>query len=142
MARSKRKRNRGQDGEIDMTPMIDVVFQLIIFFIVTIKMEETANPDIELEEARQGPTWKPENPYTMTIEVDRRGWISINNAQLTPQLLQQIMRTRYNRLGEFPVMIRADRDTPHTEVRKVMDICTSVGLWRIDFAAIKRRAAE
>jgi len=137
----RKKRNRGPDGEIDMTPMIDVVFQLIIFFIVTIKLEETSNPDIELAEARQGPTWTG-HPQTLTIEVDRRGWISINNAQLTPDRLQMIMRNRYNRMGVFPVMIRADQRTAHADVRRVMDIATSAGLWQIDFAAIKQPAGE
>jgi biopolymer transport protein ExbD len=37
----------------------------------------------------------------------------------------------------FPVMIRADKRTQHKDVRKVMDLCTDVGIWRIDFAAIK-----
>ena len=141
MARRRRKRNRGADGEIDMTPMIDVVFQLIIFFIVTIKLEETSNPDIELAEARQGPTWTG-HPQTLVIEVDRRGWISINNAQLTPERLRLIMQNRYNRMGVYPVMIRGDQRTPHAEIRKVMDIATAVGLWQIDFAAIKQPAGE
>ncbi len=142
MSRRKHQRAANTDGELDMTPMIDIVFQLIIFFIVTIKMEETANPDIELEEARSGPTFKGENPLTMTIEVDRRGWISINNCQLTPQRLHGIIQNRFNHYGTFPVMIRADKKTRHADVRKVMDICTSVGLWRIDFAAIKEYANE
>jgi biopolymer transport protein ExbD len=142
MARRKHQRAANNDGELDMTPMIDIVFQLIIFFIVTIKMEETANPDIELEEARQGPTIKDSHPLTMTIEVDRRGWISINNCQLTPQRLQQMIQSRFNRYGTFPILIRADKQTRHADVRKVMDICTSVGLWRIDFAAIKEYANQ
>ncbi len=138
----KRKRNRGADSDMDMTPMIDVVFQLIIFFIVTIKMEETANPDIELEEARSGPIIKDSHPLTLTLEIDRRGWISINNCQLTHATLQKIIQNRFNRYGTFPILIRADKKTRHADVRKVMDVCTSVGLWRIDFAAIKEFAND
>ncbi len=136
MARHKSKRSHA-GCDLDMTPMIDVVFQLIIFFIVTMKMEENANPDIKLEHAKDGPEYKGDNPLTMTIEVDRRGWLSINNIQLTPQTLKNIVQHRYNKFGTFPVMIRADKKTEHKDVRKVMDICTACGLWRIDFAAIK-----
>lgn len=132
------RRKRTSDGcEIDMTPMIDVVFQMIIFFIVTIKMEENINEEIELEDARQSPTYKGEDPRTMVVEVDRRGWLSINNCQLTERMLGDIIRQRFKRFGTYPVMIRADKRTKHKDVRKVMDLCTDVGIWRIDFAAIK-----
>ena len=132
------RRKRSADGcDIDMTPMIDVVFQMIIFFIVTIKMDENINEDIELEDARQSPTYKGDDPRTMVVEVDRRGWLSINNCQLTERKLGDIIRQRYKRFGMFPVMIRADKRTQHKDVRKIMDLCTDVGIWRIDFAAIK-----
>ena len=50
--------------ETDMTPMIDVVFQLIIFFIVTIKMDEKKE-DIELEKSPHGPEIKKEEDNTI-----------------------------------------------------------------------------
>jgi len=137
------RRKRSTDGcELDMTPMIDVVFQMIIFFIVTIKMDENINEKIELEAAKQGPLYKGEDPRTMVIEVDRRGWLSINNVQFSEAQLRNVIRGRFNRLGTFPVMIRADRRTQHKDVRKVMDMCSEAGIWRIDFAAIKEPKAN
>jgi len=131
------KRRSSELCELDMTPMIDVVFQLIIFFIVTIKMDESKNEDIVLEDARQSPVYKGDNPRTLVIEVDKRGWISMHGAQLTNSQLKRIIQGRFNKLGAFPIMIKADKRTLHKDVRKVMDICTEVGLWRIDFAAVK-----
>ncbi len=125
-----------------MTPMIDVVFQMIIFFIVTIKMDESMNEEIILEDAPHGPLYKGEDPTTMVIEVDRRGWLSINNVQLTEGKLRDIIRGRFRRFGTFPVMIRADRRTEHRDVRKVMDLCTEIGIWRIDFAAIQEKKTK
>jgi len=123
-----------------MTPMIDVVFQLIIFFIVTIQMEKAYNEEIELEHSKFGPAIEGEqDPRTMIIEVNRRGWISIHNAQLTRRKLQQIMQSRFNRYGSFPVLIRGDRRTRHEDIRAVMDICTGIGIWRINFIAIKEK---
>lgn len=133
----KRKRRVTEGCALDMTPMIDVVFQMIIFFIVTIKMDENINEEIELEEARQGPLYDNDNPLTLVIEVDRRGWLSIGNVQFSESQLRNVVRGRFNRLGTFPVMIRADRRTLHKDVRRVMDMCTEAGIWRIDFAAIK-----
>jgi biopolymer transport protein ExbD len=120
-----------------MTPMIDVVFQMIIFFIVTIKMDETKNEDIVLEDAAQSPLYEGKDPRTIVIEVDKRGWLSMNGAQMTTKQLKGIIKQRYNHFGAFPVMIRADRRTLHKDVRKVMDICSERGIWKIDFAAIK-----
>jgi biopolymer transport protein ExbD len=123
--------------ELNMTPMIDVVFQLIIFFIVTIKMEQQKNETIRLEEAKHGPVVEGEDKRMLVIEVDRHGWISIHNAQLTRDKLEELMRARYNRHGEFPVMIWADARAQHQHVRGVMDTCTKAGIWRITFAAVK-----
>ncbi len=134
----KRRRQLNLAGcELDMTPMIDVVFQMIIFFIVTIKMDENINEEIVLADAREGPLFKGEDPRTMVIEVDRRGWLSINNVQLNRTQLGNIIARRYNRFGTFPVMIRADHRAEHRHVRAVMDLCTEIGIWQIDFAAIK-----
>jgi biopolymer transport protein ExbD len=116
------------------------VFQLIIFFIVTIKMEQDINEDIRLEDAKHGPTIEKQDPRTTVIEVDRRGWISMHGAQLTPNQLRNILVSKYKRLGQsFPILIRGDARARHEDIRSVMDICTSIGIWRISFAAIKER---
>ena len=127
-----------------MTPMIDVVFQLIIFFIVTLKVTEEANPDIILEDGRHGEIITADNQptETITIEVIRRGRVSINNAVLSPTTLQDIIRRRYNRFGPFPVMIRADYRTRHDDVRRVMDICSANGVWKVGFIAVQDRRVK
>ena len=135
MAKLKR-----EDAQIDLTPMIDVVFQLIIFFIVTIQMTKEYNRDIKMEMSPNGPPIEgAQNPLTMIIEVDRRGWISMHGAQLSKQTLRDVIRRRFNKYGSFPVLIRGDLRAKHADIRSVMDICTDVGLWRINFAAIKER---
>lgn len=131
-------RLRKDDAMVDLTPMIDVVFQLIIFFIVTIHMEKEYNRDIEMALAPDGPAIEgSQNPLTIVIEVDRRGWISMHGAQVSKKKFRQIMVNRFNRYGAFPVLVRGDRRTRHKDIRSVMDVCTDVGIWRINFAAIK-----
>ena len=134
------KRSSTDQCELDMTPMIDVVFQLIIFFVVTLKMTNDVNKDIVLEDGKNGVTLTPDNmpPTTLEIEVDRRGRISIHNATLNESNLRDILRARVNKHGnEFPVLIRGDRRTQHEKVRKVMDICTSSGIWKLSFVAVQ-----
>ncbi len=142
MPKPKRKSSPG--SEMNMTPMIDVVFQLIIFFIVTLKMTQDMNPDIILEDGKHGETITSENQpvQTIEIEVSRRGRISIHNAQLTRARLADIIRARYNRHGSFPVLIRADRRARHEDVKAVMDICTANGVWKVGFVAIQEHKGD
>ena len=135
----KKARKRIGDAELDMTPMIDVVFQLIIFFIVTIKLNEQINEDIILEDAPHGPIIKSDSdPRTIILEVAKNGRISIYNATMTERQLAGILIARMRRYhGTYPVLIRADWRTKHRDVKRVMDVCSGVGLWRINFAAVQ-----
>jgi len=129
-----------EECELNMTPMIDVVFQLIIFFVVTLRMDEEVNKEIVLEKSPHGPAFETsKQKSTMVIEVDKRGHISMHGYRITSQMLKGILQRRFNKMGEFPVMIRADSKAPHQYVRAVMDMCTETGLWRLNFAAIKEQ---
>jgi biopolymer transport protein ExbD len=135
---SKRK---SESCSIDMTPMIDVVFQLMIFFIVTINMSDNVNPEIELEKGPHGTLIDNKMPKTVfTVEVDKKGHISVHNLRLDHQRFRAIIKARYNRMGEFPLLIRGDLRTQHAEIRKVMDMCTEIGIYKVWFAAIQKDA--
>jgi biopolymer transport protein ExbD len=138
-------RSRTEQCEIDMTPMIDVVFQLIIFFVVTLKMTSDANLDIQLEDGKHGVTITEENrpPSTLEIEVDRYGIISIHNGRMSLDMLDTIMRNRVNKFGnQFPVLIRGDWRTKHEQIKKVMDVCTARGVWKLSFVATQEHKAK
>ncbi len=133
-----------EDPDINMTPMIDVVFQLMIFFIVTIKLNEQINEDIILEDAVHGPILQDINdPRLFVVEVDRRGMITIHGRPHSTGQLRNLLLMRRKRYGttQFPVLIRADYRARHQDVRKVMDTCTDVGIWRLDIMAVKEHRA-
>lgn len=137
MRRFRGKRNQ-QDPVLELTPMIDVVFQLIIFFIVTINLNEQMNPDIELPMSPS--SYEIDSlPNAMVIEVSQRGWISMHGTALSPNQLQNMLAARSARIGEFPVLIRGDGRAEHKHVRAVMDMCAAAGLWRINFVAIQEK---
>ena len=137
---ARKKRIRVAEKGIDMTPMIDVVFQLIIFFIVTVNLDKELKR-IELADSPEGPAILEKNPDTVIITVDRHGLISIGAAVMSPTQLQKIMRNVVAQEGfGVPVLLRGDREARHEAIRRVMDVCASVGLWRIKFAAMKEKA--
>ena len=134
------KKPNNEDGSLDMTPMIDVVFQLIILFVVTLKMSDDKDTTIKLEDGKAGIPLTQEElpPSQLTIDVARNGRVSLSNITLSDQMLAQKIQERKARYGtEFPCMIRADWRTKHRDVARVMNICTANGVWKLSFVAIK-----
>jgi biopolymer transport protein ExbD len=140
MARAK----NNYESNLDMTPMIDCVFQLMIFFIVTFKLEtDQINDKIVLAKSPHGPAIEKKSPGLMIIEVDKKGQVTIGRMPLSDAWLYTIVKQAVNRIGpsNVDVLIRADRETHHAAVRRVMDRCTEAGVWRIKFAALKRKGS-
>ena len=143
---AKRKQ---ENPALDMTPMIDVVFELIIFFVVTLTEAQRKDETIELEDGQHGIVLVPEEmpPTHMVIDiasVDKQGKrlktprISMGDRDITPEEIGRRVKERMRRLnGDFPLMIRADYACPHSAVAKVMNACTDAGLWKISFVAVQ-----
>jgi len=132
-------------GSINMTPMIDVVFQMIIFFVCTAQLEqEMINDSLSIPDAPHAPAVADaKDPRTITIEVDAKGKVSIARVPLSVSKLQKILAKTVSDYGvrgpSIPILIRADAVARHSSVRKVMDACTGAGLYRIAFVAVKDR---
>lgn len=135
-------RKRKEEMALNMTPMIDVVFQLIIFFIVTIaQQQKEIEMDLRLAMAPDGKAVERKDPRTINIDVDDEGRVYIARQRLTLPALRSIMRNAVARHSQtLPVVIRGDMKARHEYIRRVMDICSDAGLWRIKFAAIKEKA--
>ena len=130
-----------ENPSLDMTPMIDVVFELIIFFVVTLVEAQRKDETIELEDGRHGIVLTPEElpPTHMMIDIGMRKGkprISMGDRDITPDEIGRRVKERMRKIGEFPVMIRADFQVPHYAVARVMNACTANGIWKISFVAI------
>ncbi len=137
-------RKQNYELAMDMTPMIDCVFQLMIFFIVTFKLDaDLINEKIELAKSPHGPAIEDKVPGTMIIEVDKRGLVTISRVVLNDAQLFSMVKQAVNRIGQnnVQVLIRADQKAEHKYVRKVMDQCTKAGVYRMRFAALKKKGS-
>ena len=134
---------KGDNGGINMTPMIDVVFQMIIFFVCTAQLEQEMFSEwIKLPESPNAPQMAQEkDPRTITIEVDEKGKVAIGRTPLSISKLRKVLTKTVADYGQhgitIPIQIRADGGTQHASVKRVMDICTSAGLYKIAFVAVK-----
>ena len=127
----------------NLTAMIDVVFQLIIFFVCTVNMQDKAIDDrIKLAMAPNGKVDNRKNPYEVKVDINEKGVISISRTTLSAQMLTVILnKARADARGvEGPVLIRADGRVKHETVRRVMDACTAAKIWKIKFTALKEKA--
>ena len=129
---------------LDMTPMIDVVFELIIFFVVTLTQCNAKDETIKLEDGRHGVELTPEEmpPTQMTVDIARTGRISMGDITMTPEQIGQRVKERKRKFGEFPVIIRADYRARHEAIARVMNACTANGIWKISFMAIYEHKAK
>ena len=131
---------------VNMTPMIDVVFQMIIFFVCTVQLEKEAISEfIMLPDSPHGPmVAEAKDPRTITIEVDDRGRIFIARTRLSEAKLRKVLTKTVIDYGKYgpsiPIRIRADGGAEHAYVKRVLDACTSAGLHKISFVATKDRA--
>jgi biopolymer transport protein ExbD len=135
-------RKRAEEAGVNMTPMIDVVFQLIIFFVCTVEMDRTQfDEKIKLAMAPHGRPVETKDPREINIEVDQKGRISISRVYMNDAYLRQILRKAVAQAGQTtPVVIRGDAATRHEDIKKVMDACAYAGLWKVKFSAVKETA--
>ncbi|MGN0889325.1 MAG: ExbD/TolR family protein [Kiritimatiellia bacterium] len=137
-------RKSQENPQLDMTPMIDVVFELIIFFVVTLTQANAKDETVRLEDGKHGIELTPDElpPTHLIVDVARTGRISMCDVTITPAELGRRVKERMRKYGEFPVMIRADYRAKHKAVAEVMNACTQNGIWKLSFVAVYDRKSE
>ena len=137
-------RKSQENPQLDMTPMIDVVFELIIFFVVTLTQANAKDETVRLEDGKHGIELTPDElpPTHLIVDVARNGRISMCDVTITPAELGRRVKERMRKYGEFPVLIRADDRAKHKSVAEVMNACTQNGIWKLSFVAVYDRKSE
>ncbi len=134
--RGRRSAGAAVDGNVEMTPMIDVVFQLLIYFIVTITpMDVDARLDIFRPAAGTPPPETVQPPRMIQIQV-LPGIYLFNERAVSIERLGEILE----RLGEASttqtVLIMVSSDSAHERLIAVLDRCSRAGLTNLSVAAI------
>ncbi|MCB2263183.1 MAG: biopolymer transporter ExbD [Candidatus Thiosymbion ectosymbiont of Robbea hypermnestra] len=130
---------RWEPSIIDLTPLIDVVFLLLIFFMVSTTFEKDTRIQVQLPEA-QGEKASPEEPRALEITIDDAGFFYVDGRKLANRKLAGLQAAIAGVVGEqreLPVMIRADAQTPHQAVMTAMDAASRLGLLRFSLAATR-----
>jgi biopolymer transport protein ExbD len=140
----KLRGSRPNPPDINLTPLIDVVFLLLIFFMVSTTFKEDARLRLQLPEATGEPAEQVEVAQ-LEVAIDQWGRYYVNDDQVVDQTLetlQRVMAEKSAGQGDLPVLIKADAKTPHQAVMRALDAAARLGLTRVGFAASLPRAAR
>lgn len=129
------RHNRSQEPEINLTALIDVVFLLLIFFMVSTTFEKESEISIELPEATGAKA--EDKRFTIEITIDGEGRYFINDKRVKDESLQTLKSAIRMIRGNHKnpkLIISADKNTPHQAVVRAMDAARQLGLVHLTFA--------
>jgi biopolymer transport protein TolR len=134
----RRKRSRRSLGEINVTPLVDVVLVLLLVFMVTAPMM-SQGIDVTLPTANQFDN-QPEDRLTVTI--DAQGRVYLGKQPLALPLLEDQVRAMMAGRPSHVVYLRADESVRYGKVIEVVDLLKRCGVERIGFAYEIPKAAS
>ncbi len=132
----RKDRSRRNIGALEVTPLVDVVFLLLIFFLLTATYVKNPNLDINLPKASLSQTVNDKRDVTVAIKSD--GELRYDNAEISIENLEGILRAQFAENQDAVVVIRADEGTRHGRVVEVMDLAKRVGYARLAIAVQAR----
>lgn len=131
MARKKHS-SMDEEAQIDMTPMLDIVFIMLIFFIVTTSFVKPSGLDYNKPEANTA-TKKPS--ANIFIGVSKTGIIMMENRQVDVERVTANVERMLAEAPEAAVLIQADKEAQHGLVVKIMDQVKAAGISKISVSA-------
>lgn len=132
----RRRRIRAEDDtQIDMTPLIDVVFIMLIFFIVTTSFVRESGVEVNRPKAA---TATEQSKAGIFVAIKANGEIYIDRKQVDIQRVRAGLERLLADQGDVGLVIQADQDTRHGVVVKVMDAARDAGISQIAVAAEKQ----
>ncbi|MFO7529883.1 MAG: biopolymer transporter ExbD [Marinobacter sp.] len=129
----KFKRQRSQEVGVDLTPLIDVVFLLLIFFMVSTTFTRESHLQVELPEASGDPA-KPAEVKQIDVVINAEGQYILNDRTLVNnrrETLERGVRELAEGDNALPFIITADARTPHEYVVRAMDVAGRLGFSKL-----------
>jgi biopolymer transport protein ExbD len=120
------------ESTVDITPMLDVVFIMLIFFIVTATFIKEAGIDVDKPEAA---TAVVQEKASILIAIDAKDQVWINRRQVDVRSVRSIVERLHAENPKGTVVIQADRDSRNDMLVKVMDASRRAGVYNIALAA-------
>ena len=129
---------RRPEVSINLTPLIDVVFLLLIFFMVSTSFSEMTQLVVDLPEAEGAPA---STDTTLLLVVDVEGNMTLDGAPVPNDArgLSEALRRRLSGNIDIPVTLSADAMTPHQHVVTAIDVAAQLDITRLTIATENTR---
>jgi biopolymer transport protein ExbD len=134
----KFRRQHRDELAVDLTPLIDVVFLLLIFFMVSTTFSRETQLSIDLPEAQGQP--KETNDAQIEILVDQSGGYRVNGEALVDSQMRTLQAAIYKiSAGDttMPMTITADAQAAHQDVVKAMDAAGQMGFVHLSITTMQ-----
>ena len=133
-----------EEPTVDLTSLIDVVFLLLLFFMVSTTFEHQAVLKVDLPEASavEAPIDQAER---LELVIDDSGRMYLNDQQLVDSDARTLRAAFEQAAGEdrsLPLILRADRETPHHFVVTAMDVAGQLGFSNLSIATDRTSGTE
>lgn len=127
-----------REGGINLMPLVDVVFLLLIFFLAaTTFVREEVELDLRLPEARSGEPGTPNRQLVINVAED--GTVTMDGRPVTLEALRQKLAAAVARNKEQAVLVRGDEAARFGVGLQVLDTCRLAKVKKVDFAALPKR---
>jgi len=126
------RRHKREDPKIELTPMVDVVFLLLIFFMISTTFIETPGISVDLPESSSHVVEKAEKE--VKVFLDREGNIFLGDEPLSWQEFRTRIERYRSTAGNSTFILMADRQSRHGRVVQVMDLARDVGFAKLAIA--------
>lgn len=126
-----------EQPEINLTSLIDVVFLLLIFFMISTTFEQSSALQINLPEASDEPTEQQAQPVILAI--DANGTMALNERRLSANDAETVHNALSESLADIrrtSLLISADADVAHKHVVTVMDMAGQLGITNLSIATV------
>lgn len=138
----KKRVKTPKDAKLDMTPMIDVVFLLIIFFMLVAELSKMEAEALSLPTATMGTEDKNPPKGRIVVNVKEKGTIIISRREYSALQLRALLHQRSmlsrdaDGLSTIAVKVRADANVQYKYVQLVMVQCMREYIWKLSFACM------
>lgn len=126
------QRSGANPPTINIAPLVDVVFLLVIFFAVSTTFLETAGLELELPTST---STAQREPKEITVFLESDGSVMLGDERLAVSDLAPRLRAELEQAERKIVVLRADTKTSHGEVVKIMDLIRDAGAEGLTVAA-------
>ncbi len=128
------RRTRSEEVSVNLTPLIDVVFLLLIFFMVSTTFTRETQLKVDLPQAASGDPAETRDIQQIELTISATGEVAINDKALIAPSLDTIKAALQRESAgdiSLPVVITADAQTAHQSVITAMDAAGQLGFSRL-----------